>query len=197
MTTQNSVNANSTTPLPVSDGGTGVSSPTAFSVPIGEGTSPINTIALAAGQLLVGTTAGDPVATTITAGTGISIASTSGSIIITNTMPSAAWQTSTTSTLTLVANNGYINLNNSTPVFTLPTTAAYGTVIQITNVSMTGLVTIAQNAGQFMKFGSLTTTTGTAGSIKTTGRGDVVSLQCFVANTAWQVTSSVGNLTVV
>lgn len=52
---------------------------------IGEGSSPIVSVVLGAGDLLIGTTSGDPVAATLTPGTGISINSVSGVITISAT----------------------------------------------------------------------------------------------------------------
>src|SRR5262249_39592527 len=48
-------------------GGTGVSNPTAHGIPIAQGASPFNLVTLGAGQLLIGTTASDPVAAALTA----------------------------------------------------------------------------------------------------------------------------------
>jgi len=199
MTTNNSANANSTSPLAVIDGGTGVSSPTQYGVAIGEGTSPINSIVLGAGQILIGTTSGDPVVGTLTAGNGISITNASGSITITNTFPSDLWSVTSSPTVSMSSNSAYLNsYSATTAVFTLPTTAAYGSMIQLANgQTMLAEWSIAQNAGQYIRLGSRVTTTGTGGSISSTNLGDSIYLQCFIANTAWQVIGSVGNLTIV
>ena len=63
-------------------GGTGLSNPTAHGVLISEGSSALNPIVLTAGQVLIGTTAADPAAATLTPGSNISITSASGSITI-------------------------------------------------------------------------------------------------------------------
>jgi len=78
----NSINANSSTPLNTTEGGIGVSAPTAHGVMIAEGASPVTPIVLTAGEVLIGTTAGDPVGATLTAGTGVTITNASGSITI-------------------------------------------------------------------------------------------------------------------
>ncbi len=80
--TTNSLNANSSTPLNATDGGTGISAPTAHGVMISEGASAVNPIVLSAGQLLIGTTSGDPSAATLTQGTGITITNASGAVTI-------------------------------------------------------------------------------------------------------------------
>lgn len=63
-------------------GGLGVSAPTAHGILVGEGASPVTPIVLGAGQILIGTTAGDPVAAAISSGTGILVGNASGSITI-------------------------------------------------------------------------------------------------------------------
>jgi hypothetical protein len=51
----------------------------------------------------------------------------------------------------------------------------------------TGTVTIAQNAGQTIRFGNLITTTGTSGNVTLINIGDGVSIVCNVANNGFQV----------
>ena len=69
-------------PLVTSQGGSGLVSPTAHGILVSEGSSPFNPIVLGAGQLLIGTTAGDPVAATLTQGTALTITSATGAITI-------------------------------------------------------------------------------------------------------------------
>jgi len=69
-------------PLITSQGGSGLVSPTAHGILVGEGSSPFNPIVLGAGQLLIGTTSGDPVAATLTQGTALTITSATGAITI-------------------------------------------------------------------------------------------------------------------
>ena len=83
MTLQNIINA--PFPLSVTKGGTGLASPTIHGIMVAEGASAMTPLVLGAGQILIGTTAGDPAIALVTAGTGISIASTSGNITISNT----------------------------------------------------------------------------------------------------------------
>lgn len=65
------------------NGGTGVSNPTARTIPIAEGASNFHFVGpLTAGQLLIGTNSSDPVAANLTAGSGISISNGNGSITI-------------------------------------------------------------------------------------------------------------------
>lgn len=71
------------------NGGTGISDPTVNGVLIAEGSSAMNTVVLSDGQLLIGSNSADPVAATLTAGSGIGISNASGAITISNTGSSA------------------------------------------------------------------------------------------------------------
>lgn len=153
---------------------------------------------LGAGQIPIGTTSSDPSGATLTAGTNIGITSASGSITINATgAASFTWNDQTSGSPTLAVNNGYVTDNGASLVtYTLPTTAALGTVIQIAGFSSGGWK-IAQNASQLIHFGSSVTTTGTGGSLASSNTFDQVTIVCVVANTTWCVTSAVGNLTFV
>jgi hypothetical protein len=70
-------------PLEVASGGTGTSSLTDHSLLVGSGTSAITALGAAAnGQLPIGFTGADPVLATLTAGGGVSITNSTGSITI-------------------------------------------------------------------------------------------------------------------
>ena len=150
---------------------------------------------LTAGQILIGTTGAAPTATTLTAGTGISISSTSGSITISSSAVTSNWVNQTTST-TMTVNTSYIANSGSLVTLTLPTTCAQGTEFAVAGLG-TGGWKIAQNSSQFINFGNVLTTTGTGGSLASTNQFDVVYLVCTVANTQFSVLGSVGNLTYV
>lgn len=69
--------------IPPSEGGTGVANPTAHTLPVAEGSSPFHFLGpLTNGQLLIGSTGGDPVPASLTAGANISITNGAGSITI-------------------------------------------------------------------------------------------------------------------
>ena len=73
------------TDLSVANGGTGASSLTDGGVLLGSGTGAITALGQPTnGQLVIGSTGGDPVLATLTAGTGISIVEGAGTITITN-----------------------------------------------------------------------------------------------------------------
>jgi hypothetical protein len=67
--------------LPI-NGGTGVASPTAHGILVGEGASPVTPIVLSDGQILIGSTGLDPVAAAIGSGTGILVGNGAGSISV-------------------------------------------------------------------------------------------------------------------
>ena len=106
------------------------------------------------------------------------------------------WQSTGASTTQAIAvNNGYFTQAVGITL-TLPATAALGTEIYVTS-SGVGIWTIAQNAGQNIQFGNLSTTVGTGGSLASTAIGDSITLVCSVANTTWAVIGSQGNITIV
>ena len=184
------------TPVSAANGGSGVSSPTAHGILVAEGSSAFNPIVLTAGQVLIGTTASDPAAATLTAGTGINISSASGSITISNTGVAEMWVDQTTTSVTMAVNTGYVADNVGLVTFTLPTTAAFGSTFEIVGKGAGGWA-VAQNALQSIQFGSITTTVGTGGSLASSNTGDCIYLVCITANLAFAVKSSIGNITYV
>lgn len=185
-------------PISAPNGGTGVASPTAHTLPVAEGASNYNFVGpLTNGQLLIGSTGLDPVAAAITAGSGISISNTAGGITITASGSGAFnWTVVTAATQTMAANNGYIANRGTAVTFTLPATANVGDEIDLIGQGAGGWI-IAQPAGVNIQFGTKATTVGVGGSLASTQRRDVVTMICTTANTEWTVYSAVGNLTVV
>src|SRR5690606_36134674 len=100
-----------------------------------------------------------------------------------------------TDSATVTANKGFIITTGSLTVG-LPTSSAFGDAL---SVALNGgdLVTIAQDAGQSIRFGSTVTTLGTGGSLASTSQGDVLNLICTQADTSWMVISGQGNWSVV
>ncbi len=150
------------------------------------------------GQVLIGSTGANPMLGTITAGTNISVTNAAGSITVNATgAASFAWNNVASGTQALVANQGYITNNGASLVtYTLPTTAAQGTLISIAGFS-TGGWALAQNASQQIFFGNQSTTAGVGGSISSTNRNDQIDLLCVTANLTWVVRNALGNLTFV
>ena len=107
-----------------------------------------------------------------------------------------AWSREAGAAVAAADNHGYINTNVGLTTITLPVASTLGTTIAVMGESAAGW-TIAQNAGQNIQFGNLSTTVGAGGSLSSSNRYDVVYLVCRVANTTWSVTSVVGILQVV
>jgi hypothetical protein len=184
-------------PILPSQGGTGVSSPTAHAVAVAEGASNFNFLTLTNGQLLVGSTGVDPVPATLTAGTNIAITNGAGSITINATGPASfTWHDVTTGTQTLAANNGYLTDNGASLVtYTLPAVCAQFAVIDVVGMSSGGWQ-VNVGAGQTIHLGNQATTI-TTGSLASTNQWDYVRLLCVVANTTFTVLAGVGNITIV
>ena len=195
MATNNATNG--PYPLASSQGGLGVASPTAHGILIGEGASAVTPIVLGAGQILIGTTASDPSAATITGSGGVTVSATSGAIAISGSGTGLTWVDQTSSTVTMAVNTAYISDDTSNLVtLTLPSTAALGAVFGVVGKG-TGLWTIAQQGSQLIHFGNVVTTTGTGGSLSSTNAFDAVWLVCTVANTTFTVYGAIGNITYV
>lgn len=106
-----------------------------------------------------------------------------------------AWTEVTGTSQSAAVNNGYIANNAGLVTVTIPTTAAVGDIVRVVGKGA-GLFKIAQNASEIIHFGNATTTTGTGGSLTATHRYDAIDLICIVANTEWNVISSIGNFTI-
>lgn len=160
---------------------------------------PVATALATDGQLIIGSTAGAPAAATLSAGTGISVSNASNSITIASTGGGLTWSTVTGTTQAIAVNNGYVANNAGLVTATLPSTASLGDKIQITGINNATGWKIAQNASQQIFFGNQNTTSGTGGSLASTGTRDFVELTCVVAgsSTVYNVTASIGNITVV
>jgi len=201
MVLQNGINANATTPLIATQGGSGVSNPTAHGILVAEGTAAFNPIVLTNGQLLIGSTGVDPVAATLTAGAGITVTNAAGTITIASSESAGGgfiWTDVTSATQTIVAGNAYVSDDGATLVtFTLPATSAFGDTFRILGKSAGGWK-IAQNAGQQINFGNIPTTLGATGSIASTNQYDSITCTCITAGASsiWATSESQGNLTV-
>jgi len=96
----------------------------------------------------------------------------------------------------MITQRGYVNQNAGLTTFTLPASANFGDIIEIAGVGAGGW-TIAQNAGQSMVVGSLTSTVGVGGSVSSTAATDTIRFLCVTANTTFKALDWAGNLTVV
>jgi hypothetical protein len=93
---------------------------------------------------------------------------------------------------TMVANTGYVTTASTLTTLTLPTTISLGQTLEVVGYG-TGLWRLNENSNQFIKFGNTGTTT-TSGILSATSAGDSVRMTCVSANTAFVITSSIGNV---
>ncbi len=191
------VAAAGSSPTSPANGGTGVSNPTAHTLPVAEGASNFHFLGpLTNGQLLIGSTGGDPVAAPIIGISGITVTNAPGSITLSGTASSISWNVVTTNQ-PMVPDSGYIANSGSLLTFTLPVTAAVGSVLAAINFS-TGGFSIAQNSGQNIRVGSRVSTTGAGGSVSSTAQGNSIYLVCVIADTSWvTIGSPQGNLNII
>jgi len=106
------------------------------------------------------------------------------------------WNDVTGTTQAMTVNNGYLADSASLVTLTLPSTAAFGTIIEVAGAGDGGWK-VAQNSGQIIRFGNASTTLGTGGYLASTHTRDSIKLLCVTANTSFQVISSIGNITYV
>jgi hypothetical protein len=196
MATGNAINANSTGLVKYDGAGTfsGVTV-TNHATLVGGSSNGITSILQVAGQLLIGTTASDPSAASLTAGTGVSITSASGAITINAVGSGLTWSTVTGATQAMAVNSGYVANRAGTVAFTLPTSSAVGDVVAVTGINTATGWSIAYTTNQQIFFGTSSATV-TTGSLASVNIRDTVFLVCVTANLTWNVFSSIGNITV-
>lgn len=151
------------------------------------------------GGLWIGSGApgGAPTVATLTAGPGITITNGQGSIGISGGGGGIGWTSVAGTSQAMAIDSAYVPTNVALTTFTLPVTAAFGTVLGVTGYGSGGW-TIAQNAGQSIQVGTSTSTVGVGGSVSSSAASDTVDLVCVVADTVWKnITAPQGILTVV
>jgi len=102
-----------------------------------------------------------------------------------------------TANQTAAINRGYITNKAGTLALLLPAIAAVGSIVRVTGINTATGTQITQAAGQQIFFGTSSTTLGVGGSLTSTNIRDSLEMVCVVANTTFNVISSVGNWTVV
>lgn len=105
--------------------------------------------------------------------------------------PVESWMVITTNQI-LQPNAGYFANGGITLILQLPAVFAVGQVIEVAAMNSVGFDLVLQ-AGQSIVFGDVIANTG----ISNTRRGDAIKLVGQVANTTWQTTSCMGDLTYV
>jgi hypothetical protein len=135
----------------------------------------------------------------INGGTDISTAGAGNTIVISFTGGGGGftWSvvTSASNPVSLVAGNGYIPKGATAVSFVLPAAASVGDTFRIAGYG--NLWTLAQNAGQSVIIGSVTSTAGATGSVSATMVSDSLELVCVTANTEFKEVSIQGNPTIV
>jgi hypothetical protein len=113
------------------------------------------------------------------------------------TIPTAAFTYNTTSGTSenLVAGNAYIANSGSLVTYALPPTAAVGDQFKVLYRGA-GNFKIAQNSGQSIICGDLTTTVGVGGSVTGVDAGTIITITCLVANNRF-IAEATGNFTTV
>lgn len=149
------------------------------------------------GQLLIGNSTGNTLTkATLTAGAGISIANSGGSVTISASAVGPSWTVVTGTSQALAVNNNYIANNAGLITMTLPATATVGDTIKIVGKGA-GKFRVAQNAGQKIEYGQQTTTTGITGRIDAEDAKDTIEIVCTETDVEFTMVNSIGNLTVV
>lgn len=170
---------------------------TNHAIQIGNAGGSLTSLAVAGnGQIPIGSAGADPVIANIAAGPGIAIANGPGTITISAAGAGFAWNEVLGAAANMAIENGYVANNVGLVTLTLPAVAAFGDVIRVVGKGA-GLWRIAQNGGQQIHFGVLSTTVGGAGSLTANNRYDCVELLCTTANAEFTAMSVQGNLTVV
>lgn len=90
----------------------------------------------------------------------------------------------------------YVCNNSSQVTVTLPTTIEEGAKIRLVGKGAGGWK-LAQNAGQQIHYGSLSTTSGASGYLASDSQYDVVEVICITENTTFVVISGIGNIDIV
>lgn len=128
---------------------------------------------------------------------GVNVAGNAGTNTLTITVGGSGmtWQT-IAANQTLAVDNGYFCTGGANLSLALPAVSAVGDTITVALDGSTSW-TITQGVGQQIRIANTQSTLGAGGSIASTAQGDTVELTCSVANTRWNVISSIGNITVV
>jgi len=134
---------------------------------------------------------------TLEGGTGITITGVPASNKLTfdATLSTLAWSREAGPAIAMTTNSGYVSTGGALSTFTLPAIAVLGDVFEIIGEGAGGW-TIAQNAGQSIRYGTAVSTTGVGGSVASINRYDTIQITCTAANTTFAVTKSVGILNI-
>jgi hypothetical protein len=197
-TIQNAIDAG--LEIKVDKGGTGATTLTDHGVLVGSGTSAVTALAVGTnGQVLLGSSAADPVFASLTSTGGTIEFTTGAGTLNVESLGDGGiiWSIITADLDPMVVGNGYICNKAGLLTLTLPTTAAAGTVLRVTGMNTDAGWKVAQSANQQIHFSGSSTTIGAGGSLASTLKRDSIELVCVVADLEWNITSAVGNITIV
>ena len=143
------------------------------------------------GQVLLAATAGAPAFATLTS-TGGTVTFTPGAntLNLEAAVSSPFLWTVETVNQTMVVNHGYIANKAGLLTLTLPAVSAVGTIIEVTGMNTALGWKIAQNAGNTIYAGTITTTPGVGGYLASSAIRDSVKLVCITANAGWRAVSA-------
>ena len=142
--------------------------------------------ALTDGQVIIGSSAGAPLAATLSAGSGISIANGHNTITISSSGGGIGWSSAASTPITAAVNTGYVITDASQVTITLPAVAALGSVVRISGNGAGGWI-LAPGAGQTINVnGAVASTSITSGEAT-----DSIEVVCVVASTTWNTISYV------
>lgn len=137
------------------------------------------------GQIIIGSSGATPTAASLTAGAGISITPGAGSISIATTV-GVSWSSIAGTTQTAAVNHGYVVSNSGQTTVTLPTTAALGSVVEISGRGAAGWI-LVPGAGQDISLGAVNAIV----SVTSSNANDCIRVVCTVADTSWNMLSAV------
>lgn len=107
------------------------------------------------------------------------------------------WTVVTSPLAAMASNTGYIANNGGTCLLSLPAVSIVGDIINVTGINNATGWKVTQAAGQQIFFSTINSTLGAGGSLQSSSTRDSIEMVCIVANTTWQVISSIGNVTYV
>ncbi len=132
---------------------------------------------------------------TLAGGSGISTSASSSTVTFSVTGGGLSYVNAPSNT-TFAANTGYVTTSAGSPVtLLLPNTLPFGTVVEVVGMGSAGWV-IGQQGGITIHMNSVSTTTGTGGSLASSAQYNTARLVCTVTNSDWVVVASEGVLTV-
>lgn len=197
MATNNSVNLKSAGITTYDGAGTfGAISVTQHAVPVG-GANAESLTSLSVGtngQLLIGSSAADPVFATLGTTGGLSITTGAGTLTINGTGGALAWSVISADQVA-ATNHGYFANKGSVLTLTLPTTTVVGDVIALVNINGAAFGKILSANPGTINLGSSVCTANT-GSLTSTALGDAIFLVAQTTASVWYAYGVQGNWTV-